>query len=145
MLNRSDPAAVETNVHQDTAERVRRDDDSTAPARRHRVQRPYLPTLVIAALAAWLSWRGWLALGDTGLGRSVNVGRFELAGPVVLCFVVLVTVIERLWPAERRPLLARGHVLDVGYLLFYATLVVPLIVLLGAGFAGLLARALAST
>ena len=145
MLNRSEPAAVETNVHQDTAERVRRDDDSTAPARRHRVQRPYLPTLVIAALAAWLSWRGCLALGDTGLGRSVNAGRFELAGPVVLCFVVLVTVIERLWPAERRPLLARGHVLDVGYLLFYATLVVPLIVLLGAGFAGLLARALAST
>lgn len=46
-----------------------------------------------------------------------------------------------MWPAERRPLLARGHLLDVGYLLFYAALVVPLIVLLGAGFAGLLARA----
>jgi sterol desaturase/sphingolipid hydroxylase (fatty acid hydroxylase superfamily) len=36
--------------------------------------------------------------------------------------------------------LARGHLLDVGYLLVYALLVVPLIVLLGSGFAGLLAR-----
>ena len=39
-----------------------------------------------------------------------------------------------------RPLLARGHLLDLGYLLFYALLVVPLIVLIGSGFAGLLAR-----
>jgi sterol desaturase/sphingolipid hydroxylase (fatty acid hydroxylase superfamily) len=107
--------------------------------RQHAVGRLYLPTLVIAGLAAWLSWRGWFALADA-VGRSVNASRFELAGPIVLGFVAVVTVVEQLWPAERRPLLARGHLLDVGYLLFYATLVVPLIVLLGSGFAGLLAR-----
>jgi sterol desaturase/sphingolipid hydroxylase (fatty acid hydroxylase superfamily) len=106
-----------------------------------RRRRLYLPTLVIAGLAAWLSWRGWLALGGSGVVRSVNAGRFELAGPAVLGFVALVTVIEQMWPAERRPLLARGHLLDVAYLIFYAALVVPLIVLLGSGFAGLLARA----
>jgi sterol desaturase/sphingolipid hydroxylase (fatty acid hydroxylase superfamily) len=99
----------------------------------------YLPTFAIAALAGWLSWRGWLALGQTGVARSLSAGRFELAGPAVLGFVVIVTAIEQIWPVERRPLLARGHLLDVGYLIFYATLVIPLIVLIGSGFADLLA------
>jgi sterol desaturase/sphingolipid hydroxylase (fatty acid hydroxylase superfamily) len=58
----------------------------------------------------------------------------------VLGFVLAVCVLEQIRPAQRRPLLARGHLLDVCYLLFYALLVVPLIVLLGSGFAGLLAR-----
>jgi hypothetical protein len=103
-------------------------------------RRLYLPTIVIAGLAAWLSWRGWNALGQAEIARSVNAGRFELAGPVVLGFVLAVTVIEQITPAQRRPLLARGHLLDFCYAVFYALLVVPLIVLLGAGFSGLLAR-----
>ena len=104
-------------------------------------RRLYLPTIVIAGLAAWLSWRGWSVLGQSGVGRSINAGRWELAGPVVIGFVVVVSSIEQLWPAQRRPLLARGHLLDLGYLLFYALLVVPLVVLIGAGFASLLAGA----
>ena len=104
-------------------------------------RRLYLPTVVIAGLAAWLSWRGWSVLGQSGVGRSINAGRWELAGPVVIGFVVVVFSIEQLWPAQRRPLLARGHLLDLGYLLFYAMLVVPLVVLIGAGFASLLASA----
>jgi sterol desaturase/sphingolipid hydroxylase (fatty acid hydroxylase superfamily) len=103
--------------------------------------RLYAPTLVIAGIAAWLSWRGWIALGTSAVARSVNAGRYELAGPAVLGFVFAVCAVERFWPAQRRPLLARGHLLDVCYLLFYALFVVPLIVLLGTGFAGLLARA----
>ncbi|HET9897840.1 MAG TPA: sterol desaturase family protein [Streptosporangiaceae bacterium] len=100
----------------------------------------YLPTIVIAVVGAWLSWRGWSLLSQYGVGRTVNAGRYELAGPVVLSFVFVVCVIERFWPAQRRPLLARGHLLDVCYLLFYALLVVPLVVLLGTGFGDLLAR-----
>jgi sterol desaturase/sphingolipid hydroxylase (fatty acid hydroxylase superfamily) len=103
-------------------------------------RRLYLPTFVITALAGWLSWRGWTAIGTHGIGSSIAAGRYELAGPVVLGFVAVVVAIEQVWPAERRPLLSRGHLLDVAYLLFYATLVVPLIVLLGAGSAGFLAR-----
>ena len=103
-------------------------------------RRLYLPTIVMAGLAAWLAWRGWDALGQSGVARSVNAGRFQLAGPVVLGFVLTVCVLEQIRPAQRRPPLARGHLLDVCYLLFYALLVVPLIVLLGSGFAGLLAR-----
>ena len=95
---------------------------------------------MIAGITAWLAWRGWNALGQSGIARSVNAGRFQLAGPVVLGFVLAVCVLEQIRPAQRRPLLARGHLLDVCYLLFYALLVVPLIVLLGSGFAGLLAR-----
>ncbi len=103
-------------------------------------RRIYLPVIAITALAAWLSWRGWDALGRWGIARSVDAGRFELAGPAVLGFVLAVFVIEQIRPAQRRPVLARGHLLDFCYLVFYALLVVPLIVLLGAGFAGLLAR-----
>ncbi len=112
---------------------------STLPVSRS-AARLYLPTIAITGLAGWLSWRGWLALAQSGVARSISAGRYELAGPAVLAFVAVVVVIEQIWPAQQRPLLARGHVLDVGYLIFYAALVVPLIVLLGSGFAGLLAR-----
>jgi sterol desaturase/sphingolipid hydroxylase (fatty acid hydroxylase superfamily) len=101
--------------------------------------RLYLPTFAIAALAGWLSWQGWTELGPA-TSRSIAAGRYQLAGPVVLAFVALVFAIEQLRPAQRRPLLARGHLLDLAYLLFYATLVVPLVVLLGTGAATLLAR-----
>jgi sterol desaturase/sphingolipid hydroxylase (fatty acid hydroxylase superfamily) len=103
-------------------------------------RRLYLPTLAITGLAAWLSWRGWDALGQFGIARAVDAGRFELAGPGVLGFVLAVCIIEQICPAQRRPVLARGHLLDLCYLVFYALLVVPLIILLGTGFAGLLAR-----
>jgi sterol desaturase/sphingolipid hydroxylase (fatty acid hydroxylase superfamily) len=42
---------------------------------------------VIAGLAAWLSYRGWTALAGTGVARSFDAGRYQLAGPVVLGFV----------------------------------------------------------
>ncbi|HET7016376.1 MAG TPA: sterol desaturase family protein, partial [Streptosporangiaceae bacterium] len=103
-------------------------------------RRIYVPTLVIAAIAAWLSWQGWILLSQYGIAASIDAGRYELAGPLVLTFVFVVTVIEQIWPAQRRPLLARGHLLDVCYLLFYALLVIPLIVLLGAGFSTYLAN-----
>jgi sterol desaturase/sphingolipid hydroxylase (fatty acid hydroxylase superfamily) len=96
--------------------------------------------VVIAGLAAWLSWQGWEVLEQTGVGRAINIDRFDLAGPAVIGFVLVVMTVEQLWPAERRPVLARGHLLDLGYLLFYALLVIPLIVLIGSGFADLLAR-----
>src|SRR6266480_1389441 len=71
-------------------------------------RRLYLPTIVIAGLAAWLSYRGWTALAQTGVARSFDAGRYNLAGPVVLGFVLTVCVLEQVFPAQRRPLLARG-------------------------------------
>jgi sterol desaturase/sphingolipid hydroxylase (fatty acid hydroxylase superfamily) len=103
-------------------------------------RRVYLPTVIVAGLAGWLGWTGWEQLSALGVARSVNAGRFELAGPVVLAFVLVMFGVEQLRPAERRPLLARGHVVDLCYLLAYTVLVVPVIVLIGAGFSAVLAR-----
>jgi sterol desaturase/sphingolipid hydroxylase (fatty acid hydroxylase superfamily) len=98
--------------------------------------RLYLPTVAIAGLAGWLAWYGWNALSAPV--ASIRAGQLAYAGPAVLGFVMVVLAIERLRPAERRPVLARGHLLDLGYLVAYALLVMPLTVLLGAGFATLL-------
>ena len=114
--------------------------ESQRASRRLDSRQLYLPTIVIAGLAAWLSYRGWTALAETGVARSFDAGRYNLAGPVVLGFVLTVCVLEQIFPAQRRPLLARGHLLDFGYAVFYALLVIPLVVLLGSGFSDLLAR-----
>ena len=45
--------------------------------------------------------------------------------------MLTVCVLEQVFPAQRRPLLARGHLPD--FAVFYALLVIPLVVLLGAG------------
>jgi hypothetical protein len=92
-------------------------------------RRLYVPTIVIAGLAAWLSYRGWTALAQTGVARSFDAGRYNLAGPVVLGFVLTVCVLEQVFPAQRRSLLARGHLLDFCYAVFYALLVIPLVVI----------------
>lgn len=73
-------------------------------------RRLYLPTVLIAAAAAWLGWQGWSELSEFGLAHSIDAGRFQLAGPAVLGFVLVVFLIEQAFPAVRRPLLARGHV-----------------------------------
>jgi sterol desaturase/sphingolipid hydroxylase (fatty acid hydroxylase superfamily) len=117
---------------------------SSAPAATARfagVRGVYLPTVAVAAVVAWLAWRGWTALSDYGPLRSIRAGQFELAGPVVLGFVLVVVLLEQIWPAQRRPILARGHVLDMGYLMAHALLVVPMVVLIGTGFSTTLERA----
>jgi sterol desaturase/sphingolipid hydroxylase (fatty acid hydroxylase superfamily) len=103
----------------------------------HRVA---LPTVVVVAVTAWFAWRGWAALRGYGELRSIHAGQAELAGPVVLGFVLAVFIIEQVMPAERHRVLARGHVLDVGYLLAHALVVVPMIILIGTGFSASLAR-----
>ena len=99
-----------------------------------------LPAVAVSAVTAVLAWRGWSALQGYGPLRSIHAGQIELAGPVVLGFVVVVFVIEQIVPAQRQNVLARGHLLDVGYMLAHALLVVPLIILIGTGFSSVLAR-----
>ena len=111
-----------------------------AAGRGSSARRVYLPTIAVTGCAAWLAWYGWGVLSQYGPARSIRAGQFELAGPAVLGFVLVVFLIEQVSPAQRRGVLARGHLLDMGYLLAYATLVVPLIVLTGAGFSAGLAR-----
>ena len=83
----------------------------TAPAPAGASRRLYLPTIVIAGLAASLSYRGWTALAGTGVARSFDAGRYNLAGPVVLGFVLTVCGLsrssrparDRAWPAPCSP------------------------------------------
>jgi sterol desaturase/sphingolipid hydroxylase (fatty acid hydroxylase superfamily) len=114
--------------------------DAADPGSGRSTRRLYPPTVAVAGIAAWLSWFGWERLAQYGPVHSIWAGQFELAGPAVTGFVLAVFVIEQVWPAQRRPLLARGHLLDMVYMLAHALLVVPLIVLLGAGFSTALAR-----
>jgi sterol desaturase/sphingolipid hydroxylase (fatty acid hydroxylase superfamily) len=112
-----------------------------AAAQRYAGRGLYLPTFAVAVFAGWLAWAGWAELSEGGLVAAIHAAQLELAGPVVLCFVLAVFVIEQIRPAERHPLLARGHVLDMTYLLAYALVVVPLIALIGTGCSAELTRA----
>jgi len=104
-------------------------------------RRLYAPGFLIGAATIWLVWSG--AHFDRSyslIARRVSMERAQLVGPVILGFVLVVFVLERVCPAVRRPVLARGHVHDGIYLILYATAVVPLIALTGTGFAGVLAE-----
>jgi sterol desaturase/sphingolipid hydroxylase (fatty acid hydroxylase superfamily) len=129
---------MSSNAVLDRASPVRTPD---ATARRSLISTVALPTLLIAGVTAWLAWQGWSTLAGFGPFHAIRSGQAQLAGPVVLGFVLAVFVIEQIIPAQRRRLLARGHVLDVGYLLAHALLVVPVIILIGTGFSSSLARA----
>lgn len=108
--------------------------------RREVDRRIAIPTVAIAAVTAWLAWHGWRALRGYGPLHSIHAGQAELAGPVVLGFVLVVFIIEQIALAERHRVFARGHALDLGYMSAHALLVVPLIILIGTGFSSSLAR-----
>jgi sterol desaturase/sphingolipid hydroxylase (fatty acid hydroxylase superfamily) len=104
-----------------------------------RLQRLYLPSVAMALATVWLIWEGASVLERFGeLGSSLRGALVELVGPIVLGFVLVVLVCERLWPAERRPLLARGHLQDAAFFAFFAAAIVPLVTLLGVAFGTLL-------
>jgi sterol desaturase/sphingolipid hydroxylase (fatty acid hydroxylase superfamily) len=55
-----------------------------------------------------------------------------------VALVVATGICERIWPAERRPVLARGHIQDVCFLALHAVVVIPLMTLLSIGAAALI-------
>jgi len=104
-----------------------------------RLRRLHFPSVAMAVLTVLLLFEGAAVLARDGeLGSSLGGALVELAGPIVLLFVAAVLVCERLWPAERRPLLARGHLQDAAFFVFFAAAVVPLVTLLGVAFSTLL-------
>ena len=72
------------------------------------------------------------------LETVLSAGRAELAAPLLIALVVATGISERIWPAERRPVLARGHVQDACYLALHAIVVIPLMTLLSVGAAALI-------
>ena len=110
-----------------------------APVPRWRLRPLYAPSFILTAITAWLAWEGAMALRRIGdLGSATAAARYQLVGPAVIGFVVLVLACERIWPAERRRALARGHVLDACYFALFAAAVVPFVNLLSVASAFLL-------
>ena len=96
-------------------------------------------SFVLAGLTALIVWAAVVTLlGQGRLGTVLGAGRAELAAPLLVALVVVTGTCERIWPAEPRPLLARGHVQDACYLVLHALVVIPFMTLLSVGAASLI-------
>ncbi|HEV2252986.1 MAG TPA: sterol desaturase family protein [Streptosporangiaceae bacterium] len=98
-----------------------------------------LPSFVLAAITALILWAAVADLLQQGrLETVLSAGWAELAAPLLVALVVATGICERIWPAEPRPVLARGHVQDACYLALHAIVVIPLMTLLSVGGATLI-------
>ena len=96
-------------------------------------------SFVVAGITALILWVAVADLLRQGrLETVLSAGRAELAAPLLVALVVATGICERIWPAERRPILARGHVQDTCFLALHAIVVIPLMTLLSVGAAALI-------
>ena len=97
-------------------------------------------SFALAGLTAVIVWVAVTALLRRGqLATVLSAGRAELAAPLLVALVVATSICEQIWPAERRPVLAHGHVQDACFVALHAVVVIPLMTLLSVGAATLLA------
>ncbi len=102
-------------------------------------QRLCLSSFALAAITGLIVWVAVADLLKQGhLETVLSAGRAELAAPALVVLVVATGICERIWPAERHPVLARGHVQDACFLALHAIVVIPLMTLLSVGAAALL-------
>ncbi len=104
--------------------------------------RLYLPACLVAALAAVLVGIAWHVLGGAGFVASMSTLRVVVSGPTTLVIIGVFLVAERVRPAQRRPLVARGHRHDILFAVLNATLVVPLVTGITFSFSEIAQRAL---
>ncbi len=103
----------------------------------------YLPACGIAALGAALITVGWFTgWGGANFSGSLAELHLVVVGPASLIVLGVILVTERLRPAQRRPLVARGHRQDVLYTVLHGTLGVLLITALTLSFQEVVKRAL---
>lgn len=89
--------------------------------------RVYLPACGVALAAALLIAFGWsIGWGNEDFTSSTAALSVVVAGPATLTIIGVFLVVERLRPAQRRPLVARGHRHDLLFMAMNATLLVPL-------------------
>jgi sterol desaturase/sphingolipid hydroxylase (fatty acid hydroxylase superfamily) len=101
-----------------------------------------LSSFALAAITALILWVAVADLLRQGqLAAVLSAGRAELAAPLLIGLVVVTGICERIWPAERRPVLARGHLQDACYLALHALVIIPLMTLLSVGAAALIGHA----
>ena len=111
--------------------------ESTAQRRHGALVSP--GTLGIAAATGLILFEAVDALaGSHGLGATLASGWAQLVAPGFVVLVLAAVACERLWPAQHRPFLARGHVQDASYFLLYVLAVAPFMTLLSVGSAVIL-------
>lgn len=111
--------------------------------RRPLSSRVYLPACLVAATAAVVVGIGWsTAFGSADFTRYMSNVRVIVAGPVSLMIIGVFLIAERVRPAQRRPLVARGHRHDLLFAVFGSLLVVPLVAALSLSFTEIARRAL---
>jgi sterol desaturase/sphingolipid hydroxylase (fatty acid hydroxylase superfamily) len=104
--------------------------------------RVYVPACLVVAFAAVLIAVGWsTSWGGADYTGSVQLLRVVVLGPVSLGLIGVILIVERVRPAQRRPLFARGHRQDVIYALMNVILVVPLMTALTLSFVEVTRRA----
>jgi sterol desaturase/sphingolipid hydroxylase (fatty acid hydroxylase superfamily) len=97
------------------------------------------PSFVLAGVTAVILWAAVAELLRQGrLETVLSAGRAELAAPLLVALVVVTGICERIWPAERHAVLARGHVQDACFVALHAIVVIPLMTLLSVGAAALI-------
>ena len=105
--------------------------------------RLYVPAFSIVMIAAVLVAIGWSSRwGGTSFTSAMTSLRVVVVGPATLAFLAVFLVVERLRPAQRRPIFARGYRQDLLYTVLNATLVAPLVVALSLSFAEVVRRSL---
>jgi sterol desaturase/sphingolipid hydroxylase (fatty acid hydroxylase superfamily) len=105
--------------------------------------RLYWPALAIPAVGAALAVAGWADhFGGGSFTASLSSLRVVLVGPLSLVILGVFLVAERVRPAQRRPLIARGHRQDVLFTMLNATLVAPMVAVLSLSFSEVVRRAL---
>jgi sterol desaturase/sphingolipid hydroxylase (fatty acid hydroxylase superfamily) len=120
----------------------------TAPQIRHWKVRDelssavYLPAFLVPTFAALLVGIGWSTRwGGADFARSLTSLRIVVVGPIALAMIALFLIVERVRPAQRRPLFARGHRQDVLFTIFNAIVVLPLLTALTLSFVEVARRA----
>jgi sterol desaturase/sphingolipid hydroxylase (fatty acid hydroxylase superfamily) len=100
------------------------------------VRRIYLPGVVVAALTFAVVGVAIDHLARAGsLGHLLAAGRAELLAPAIGGLVLAAVLCEQRWPAETQPTLSRGRLQDLCWTAVHVVVVVPLMTLMGVGFA----------
>ena len=105
--------------------------------------RVYLPACLVAAVATALVAVGWsTGFGGAGFARYMTNVRVVVVGPVSLLVIGAFLVAERVRPAQRRPLIARGHRHDLLFAVFTSLFVFPVVTALALSFSEVLTKTL---
>lgn len=103
--------------------------------------RIYLPALLVPAFALLLVGAGWATRwGGADFTGSLTSLRVVVIGPLAAAMIVLFLVVERVRPAQVRPLVARGHRHDVLFTVLNVVVVLPLVTALALSFAAVVRR-----